>query len=247
MPNTERLTHVEEIELIREYNETGNKKVLDKIVLANTGLVHKLTSKFPLKNCNVSYDDLFQEGIAGLIHGIKKFDSTKGYRLGTYTYNWIKAYISRYYQNQSRSVRVPIHVADSQLTLNKQVESLTNKLGRTPTMNEIIEVNPDALQIINKMKGNVSLNTTIGDDSELEDMIGEDKTNEFDTCVDCDIILSKLREQVSNRDYTIILKRFGLGGYNEMTLTEIGEEYELTRARIHQLQNKMLGMMRQFA
>ena len=141
-----RLSHVEEIELIRLYNSDNDKvskRALDRLVLSNTGLVHKLVNKFPIKNATCTYDDLYQEGIAGLIHAISKFDVTKGYRLSTYSYRWIQAYVQRYYQNHARSVRVPVHVVDSQLSLNKQVEKLTSELGRTPTMQEIVSVNPE--------------------------------------------------------------------------------------------------------
>ena len=235
---TPRLTHVEEIELMREYNSDDvrlSKRALDRLVLSNTGLVHKLTNKFPIKNASCSYEDLYQEGIAGLIHAITKFDVTKGYRLSTYCYRWIQAYLTRYFQNHSRSVRVPVHVADAQLSLNKQIEALTSELGRTPTMSEITEMNPEATTIIHKMMGNVSLNTTIGDDSELSDVVGEDNTERFETKVDADIILSKLIDVVSPRDYRILEMRFGLNGFDECTLDEIGQRYEVSRARIHQV------------
>lgn len=235
---TARLTHVEEIELIRALhsdNDKTSKRALDRLVLANTGLVHKLVNKFPIKTATCSYDDLYQEGIAGLIKGIRKFDPTKGYRLSTYCYNWISAYIRRYFMNHSRSVRVPVHVADAQLSLNKQVEELTRELGHTPSMQEIVAVNPEAVAVLRKMQNNVSLNTTIGEESELEDVIGEDKSEEFDSCVDCDIILTKLSDIVSSRDLNILQMRYGLNGYNESTLEEIAAKYELTRARIHQI------------
>ena len=241
---TDRLSHVEEIELIREYKETGSKRVLDKIVLANTGLVHKLVGKFPLKNASVGYEDLFQEGIGGLLHGIKKFDETKGYRLGTYCYNWIRAYIQRYYQNHGQSVRVPIHVTDASQSLKKQVEALTSSLGRTPLMEEIVNINPDAERIMERVRSNESLNSTVGDDAELEDLQGEDRTEEFDTQVDCDIILTKLQSMVSPRDYKILTMRYGLCGEEELTLDEVGKVFSLTRARVHQIQNKCLHTAR---
>ena len=244
MSKTPRLSHVEEIELIREYKETNDKKVLDKIVLSNVGLVHKLTNKFPLKNASVAYDDLYQEGIAGLIHGIKKFDETKGYRLGTYCYNWIRAYIQRYYQNHGQSVRVPIHVTDAAQSLKKQVEELTFTLGRTPSMDEIRELNSNADKIMESVRTNVSLNCTVGDDAELEDLQGEDRTEEFDTYVDCDILLTKLQSLVSPRDFRILTMRYGLCGENEMTLDEVGTKFSLTRARVHQVQNKCLKLAR---
>ena len=245
---TPRLTHVEEIELMREYNSDNDrvsKRALDRLVLSNTGLVHKLTNKFPIKNASCSYEDLYQEGIAGLIHAITKFDVTKGYRLSTYCYRWIQAYLTRYFQNHSRSVRVPVHVADAQLSLNKQIEALTTELGRTPTMSEITDMNPNASTIIHKMMGNVSLNTTIGDDSELSDVVGEDNTERFESEVDADIILSKLVAVVSPRDYNILQMRYGLGGYEESTLDEIGARYEVSRARIHQVINSTLRKARE--
>ncbi len=242
----ERLSHVEEIELIRLVRQGGTvgEYAANRLVTHNTGLVHKLVHKFPIKNTTCSYDDLYQEGIMGLMHGIRKFDETRGYRLSTYVYRWIQAYIRRYYLNHSRSVRVPVHVSDAQMTLNKQIEGLTAKLGRTPTMPEIIEVNSDAPRIIDDMKANVSLNATIGESSELEDLVGEDKTEEFQTVTDCHILLDKLRPDVSPRDYNILMLRFGLDGQPEHTLEEIAAKYEITRARVHQIQNNLVKKLR---
>lgn len=247
LTTTQRLNHIEEIELIRDYrsdNKKISKRALDRLVLANTGLVHKLTNKFPIKTATCSYEDLYQEGIAGLIHGISKFDVTKGYRLSTYCYNWINAYIRRYFMNHSRSVRVPVHVADAQLSMNKKVEELTQELGHSPSISEISAVIPEAVSILRKTANNVSLNQNIGDESELNDVIGEDKTEEFEYTVDCDILLSKLSSVVSPRDITILQMRYGLNGYNESTLEEIAVQHDLTRARIHQVINQTLSKAR---
>ena len=244
----QRLTHVQEIELIRVVKEGGPaaEYAANKLVTYNTGLVHKLVHKFPIKNSTCSYDDLYQEGIMGLMHGIRKFDETRGYRLSTYVYRWIQAYIRRYYLNHSRSVRVPVHVSDAQMTLNKQIEKLTSELGRTPKMSEILEVNPDAKTIVADMQNNVSLNATIGESSELEDLMGEDKTEEFETVTDCHILLDQLREDVSPRDYNILTLRFGLDGNPEHTLEEIAAKYEVSRARIHQVQNNLIKKLRSY-
>ena len=243
---TQRLSHVEEIELIRMSREDG--PVADyaakRLVTHNTGLVHKLVHRFPIKNTACSYDDLYQEGIMGLMHGIRKFDETRGYRLSTYVYRWIQAYIRRYYLNHARSVRVPVHVSDAQMTLNKQIEGLTEKLGRTPNMSEIVEVNPEARRIFADMQNNVSLNTTIGESSELEDIVGEDKTEEFETVTDCHILLDKLQATVSPRDYNILRLRYGLDGQPEHTLEEIAAKYEVSRARIHQIQQQLIKKLR---
>ena len=242
------LTAAEEIQLVRiARDESSPAKAtwaMRKLVERNQGLVHKIVHKFPIKNQSCTYDDLFQEGTLGLIHGINKFDPTRGYRLSTYVYNWITAYVRRYYQNHGRTVRVPVHMSDKQLKLNRQIEALTEKLGRSPTVDEINQINPEAHTILTTMMSSVSLNTAIDDDSELECLIGEDKTEEFEASVDADILLDQLRQQVSERDYQMLVMRYGLHGGVPYTLQECAEVYDLTRARVHQIERNCLDKMR---
>ena len=246
--NQNRITHVEEIELVRQFQETGDKKSLDKIVLGNLGLVHKIVGRFPIKTASCSYDDLYQEGVAGLIHGIRKFDTKRGYRLSTYCYNWISAYVRRAFQNTSRNVRIPVHMSDKQLQLNKMIEKMTNDLGRTPTADEIRTLRSDVDTIMTSMVNCVSLNAIVGDSSELEELVGGvDNTEEFDSTVDCEILLQKLRDEVSARDYNILIKRFGLDGSGERTLSELAEEFDITRSRCHQMENNLLNQLRSLA
>lgn len=252
MTQTKRLTHTEEIELTRLMNEHGpetrqGRRALDKLVTHNLGLVSKIVNKFPLKNANCSFDDLFQEGVAGLIHGLRKFDPTKGCRLSTYVYNWISAYVRRYYQNQGRTVRVPIHMADKSFKLNRQIEELTEKLGRTPTLEEVQALNKNADQIFTSMRGTVSLNNIVGEDSELESIVGEDKTEEFDTNHDAGVLLAEVKTMVSDRDFNILIKRYGLDGDTPLTLSETADKYGITRARVHQIEHRMLKKMKEIA
>ena len=247
---TKRLSHFEELDLIKGLKSASPdsreyKLILDKLVTHNFGLVHKLVNKFPMKNATCSYEDLFQEGVAGLIHGIEKFDEGRGCRLSTYVYNWISAYVRRYYQNHSRNVRVPVHVSDKQMKLNKQIEQLTSDLGRTPTLEEIRAVNDNVDMVRSSMVNCVSLNAIVGDDSELEAIVGtEDRTEEFESVVDCEFLLSQLRDLVSERDYGILIKRYGLDGEGYRTLNELSQEYDLTRARLHQIEQNLIGRMR---
>ena len=243
--NQNRITHIEEIELVRQFQETGDKRSLDKIVLGNLGLVHKIVGRFPIKNASCSYDDLFQEGVAGLIHGIRKFDTKRGYRLSTYCYNWIAAYVRRAFQNTSRNVRIPVHMSDKQLQLNKMIEKMTNDLGRTPTADEIRTLRSDVDTIMTSMVNCVSLNAIVGDSSELEELVGGvDNSEEFESTVDCEILLQKLRDEVSTRDYNILIKRFGLDGEGARTLSELSDEFDLTRSRCHQIEGNLLQQLR---
>ena len=206
----------------------------------NLGLVKKVANKFPLRNATCSYDDLFQEGVAGLIHGIQKFEPERGYRLSTYVYRWIAAYVRRYYQNHGKTIRIPVHLSDKQMKLNKQLEALSQEIGNVsddnPTVVEIRELNAAMTQ-------SVSLNTTIGDDSELGDVVAYTDES-IDERMDCDMLLSRVQEHVSPRDYSILVKRYGLGGNAPHTLSELSEEFGLTRARCHQIENQVLNTIK---
>jgi len=254
MPTTtksERLSHREEIELIRALNaaERGGRRYrysLDRLVESNLGLVHKLTNQFPLKNASVTYDDLFQEGVAGLIRGITKFDPTKGYRLSTYVYNWIRAYQRRYFVNQGRVVRVPSHVIQSVYRLNQDVRQLTEDLGRTPTIAEIQDIQPKASRILSDARQTASLDSVIGDESVLNDVIGSDDSDERYRAIDLSPMLDRLRATISERDFLILVQRYGLEGCREHTLAELSDEFGVSRARVHQVCNSVLSKLRAF-
>ena len=240
MTKTELMTTEREIELIRLLPD---KKALDELVLANTGLIHKVVHRFPIKNSNCSYDDLFQAGIEGLIHGIGKYDVTRGYRLSTYCYRWIQAYVSRYYQNQGKTIRIPVHMANVDMKTRKVSEQLTHELGRTPTDAEVADIYPEA-EKLNGVTSTVSLNATISEDEELEALCGYDKTEEIDYQLQCELMLDKLKTEVSPRDFNIFVYRNGLLGKSEHTLGEIAEYHGITRARVHQVTNECFNLMK---
>ena len=208
-------------------------------------MVHKVVNKFPMKNATCTYEDLFQEGVMGFMHGVSKFDVTRGYRLSTYTFNWITAFVRRYYLNHYRTVRLPVQVTQSHTSLNKQIERLTTTLGRTPTLEEVCEMNGEADSLICNTLFTLSLNSLAGEDGELQDLQGYDNTPENDMKMDVHIMLQQLKEQVSPRDYRILVQRYGLDGNGERTLEELAQANEVTRARIHQVEQNMLKRMRQ--
>jgi len=241
-----RITHTEEIELTRILNNTERgskdyKRALDSLVTSNLGLVRKIANKFPMRSSNCSYDDLYQEGIAGLIHGIEKFDSTLGYRLSTYVYRWIGAYIRRYYQNQGKTIRIPVHLSDKQMKINKQIESLTTEFGSVSNDNEVMK---ESNKLNDSMTKTVSLNTLIGEGSELEGLVAISDES-FDDRMDCDILLDKVQEHVTQRDYQILVKRYGLQGEMPHTLTELSEEFGITRARCHQIEHNVIKTIKE--
>ncbi len=250
MSKTELMTPSREIELIRMLNLSAEgsrsyKRLLDELVLANVGLIHKVVHRFPIKNSNCSYDDLYQEGIAGLIHGIQKFDCTRGYRLSTYSYRWIQAYVSRYYQNQGKTIRLPVHVANKQHLLKKSIEKLTTDLGRTPTDEEVRAVVPNVDELQNSMRDCISLNQLISDSEELDCLQGEDTTEERDYVMEVEMALDKLKTEVSARDFNIFIHREGLLGVTPSTLNEIAEYHDITRSRVHQITNHVFAKVKE--
>ena len=241
---TERLTHVEELELVRRVQSDNSDTALNRLIRHNTGLVHKIVSKFPMKNCVCTYDDLYQEGLLGFVHGVRKFDVTRGVRLSTYVYRWIQAFVKRYYLNNYRTVRLPAHVIQQNTQLNKQIEHLTSELGRTPTLDEVCDLNENADSLICSSLFTLSLNSVTGEDNELLDYQGTDDTTAKDQELDVHFMLQQLREVVSSRDYDIIVQRYGLDGEGERTLQEIAERHSITRARVHQVEGNILKRLR---
>ena len=243
---TKRLSHADELSLVKlaQSGKIGSDYALTKLITHNTGLVHKIVNRFPMKNATCTYDDLYQEGVLGLTHGIRKFDATRGVRLSTYVYRWIQAYVKRYYLNHYRTVRLPVHVIQQNTQLNKQIEHLTSELGRTPTLEEVCDLNENADSLICSSLFTLSLNNLTGEDGELGDFVGEDHTQEIDDELDVHFLLSQLKEQVSPRDYSILLKRYGLDNEGERTLQELSTEYDVTRARVHQIENNLLSKLR---
>lgn len=239
---TEQLTAEQEITLIRQL---PSKRALDKLVLANLGLCHKVVHKFPLKNAACTYDDLFQEAVSGLIHGINMFDEKRGYRLSTYVYNWIRAYVNRYFQNHGRVIRVPVHVTETALKMRKQVEQLARDLEYQPSSTEIEQHIPGYNQNQEYTRDTKSLNAALSEDGELEDLAGIDNTEATDIAIQADMLLDALRERVSERDYDILCMRFGLNGYPEHTLSEISDACGITRARVHQVQHACIKELRE--
>ena len=244
MATTELMTANREIELIRylKLSAPGSKsyqRVLDELVLANQGLIHKVVHRFPIKNATCSYQDLFNEGVAGLIHGIQKFEVERGYRLSTYCYRWIQAYVSRYYQNHGKTIRIPVHMATKEMTARKAVESLTEELGRTPTQSEIAGAGINIKDTVSC----TSLNKMIAENEELECLVGDDNTEANDYKLQCEMMLDRLSGIVSERDFNIFVHRYGLLNESEKTLNEISEFHGITRSRCHQVSNECLKLM----
>lgn len=244
------LSAEKEVELANRIAE-GDQSAKNELVEANLRLVVSLARHY--QGCGLSYQDLIQEGNIGLIKAAEKFDVSKGFRFSTYASWWIKQALSRAIADQSRTIRIPVHMTENINKFKKTERELLSKLNREPKIKEIADAmgisEKQAKEIQSYIVEPTSLDIQVGDDDDttigsfIEDTHFVNPESAYIKESNGDIVNAVL-DTLSDREANILRLRFGIGGKKAMTLEEVGKEYGLTRERIRQIEAKALRKLR---
>lgn len=244
------LTPEEEVKygrLARDGDEFGRKKM----IVCNLRLVVKIARRYMGRG--LPLPDLIEEGNLGLIHAVEKFDPEKGFRFSTYATWWIRQNIERALMNQTRTIRLPIHINKELNSYLRKFRELTQKTGHEPSVQEVAEAMGKPVESLRKLlqyserTGSLDVQVGAEGDSPLVDFVPADSVPEPSDALEDDDITQSVDHwlsQLDQKQQDVVVRRFGLHGHDRSTLEQVGAELGLTRERVRQIQMDALKRLR---
>ena len=241
----ELLTHAEEIELSKRA-KAGDGRARQRLIEKNLRLVVTVAKKY--RGYGLPFEDLIQEGNIGLMKAVEKFDPDRGYRFSTYATWWIRQAVQRAVADKGRTIRVPVHMTEKIRKVSRAISELAVEFERDPTDEEIarrLAWDPDEVRLtMSAMPDATSLDQPVSSEetaSQLGDFIEDDRVSDTPDTVMREMETAHLKEAIERlpeRARYVLVRRYGLDDREPATLAELGEELEISRERVRQLQRE---------